>query len=111
MLRGKRSLCVLGAFLVTSIVVCVGCSSGGSGSDPVSDPAAGVFAGSVLDDQGNPIVGARVSIGGILKALREGDDEYVEIEMNLDNGELVGKWRTGTNPPFDVHSFYPYEEE
>lgn len=74
--------------------------------------ARSAFSGGLFDDKNNTLVfPLDLKLGGNLKALREGDDQYVEIEMNLDSGELVGKWRTGTNPPFAVHSFYPYEGE
>ena len=48
--------------------------------------------------------------GGNLKALREGNDQYVEIEINFDSEVLVGKWRKGTNRPFDTATFRPYQE-
>jgi hypothetical protein len=42
----------------------LGCSSGGS-APPVSSPEAGVFVGKILDDDGDPVVGALVSVDGI----------------------------------------------
>ncbi len=69
------------------------------------------FSGGLFDDQtGTLVFPLALKLGGSLKKLREGDSEYAEIEMNFDSDELVGKWRTGTNAPFDVRTFYPYEE-
>ena len=70
------------------------------------------FSNGLFDDQkGTLVFDLALKRGSSLKALREGDAQYVEIEIDFDSDELVGKWRKGTNPPFDVHSFYPYEEE
>lgn len=70
------------------------------------------FCNGLFDDQAGTLVfPLALKRGGSLKKLREGNAQYVEIEMNFDSDELVGKWRTGTNPPDHVRTFYPYEGE
>ena len=60
----RRSLFVVHSLLASLLAICVGCSSGG-GSSPTSSPAEGIFAGTLLDEAGNPVTGARVSIEGV----------------------------------------------
>ena len=60
-------------FGVNAAVLCLsvsaffcGCGSGGGGGGPgASSPSGGVYAGAVFDPDGNPVVGARVSVDGI----------------------------------------------
>jgi len=51
------------------LALAVGCGQGGSGtgggSVVVSDPARGVYAGTILDESGQPVSGALVSVDGI----------------------------------------------
>lgn len=68
------------------------------------------FSGGLFDDQNNMLLfPLALRRGGSVQELREGDSKYVEIEMDFDSDELVGKWRTGTNPPDLIRTFTPYE--
>jgi hypothetical protein len=51
--------------LWAALVLVTGCGQGGGGSLTTSDPAAGAFAGFVLDEDGQPVTGARVSVDGV----------------------------------------------
>ena len=40
--------------------------------------------------------------GTTFKKLRAASSKYVEVELNFDGEELVGEWRTGSEPPESV---------
>ncbi len=49
--------------------------------------------------------------GATIEKIRDGSDgPYVEVELDFDGDELVGKWRTALNPPDFERTFSPYEE-
>lgn len=63
--------------LFASAVLVAGCGVGTDGTSdllPTSDPVAGIYAGTILDEDGNPVEGATVSIEGIQATSVTGPD-------------------------------------
>jgi len=81
----QRSFLLVGVSVVFAIGL-VGCSGGGGGGSAgvVSDPAAGVYAGVVQDQDGKPVVGAQVSVEGIeASAVTGADGSFVVSDASL----------------------------
>ena len=80
----SRILTLLGAFCFAA-----GCGGGGGGAAlPTSDPGAGVYAGTILDN-GVPVSGARVSIQGIeASAPTAADGTFVISSAELAQGSV-----------------------
>ena len=73
-LMGRGAMAWRGAVLACCALA-IGCSGGGGGSDGVtSDPAAGVFVGTIVDESGKPVAGASVSVEGVEAASVTGSD-------------------------------------
>lgn len=69
----------VGVFAILAAGVLTGCNGSSSGG-ATSDPSAGVYAGQVLDESGQPVKGAQVSVAGILANGLTGSDGRFVVE-------------------------------